>query len=155
MRSRTYFTYRTPYGPLTIGGERERIYRVALGHLAFEGERRPSAATNACADQLLEYFAGKRTSFTVDLLVEGTLFQKEVWQAIGDIPYGQVRTATHIAHVIGRPNANRAVGQAVSSNPLAILIPAHRVTSASGRTVDTDRAAQLRAALRKLERSFA
>lgn len=155
MRSLNHFTYRTAYGPLTIAGEGESIVRIALGRIDMEGQQRPSTATNACADQLLEYFAGKRTLFNVQMRVEGTAFQKDVWHAICNIPYGQVRTATHIAQVIGRPNANRAVGQAISSNPLAILIPAHRVIPATGRVEPTDANAQLRAAFRKLEQAYA
>lgn len=150
---RNHHVYRTPYGLMTISASGPEICGVMLGAQG-AGAARPSEATNACATQLLEYFAGKRAVFTVPLLMEGTDFQRKVWEAICGIPYGQTRTATEIAELIGKPHANRAVGQAVRANPLAVLVPAHRVIAASGRVEPADQGAQLRAAFRKLEQGF-
>ena len=92
------------------------------------------AKTYACeaASQLTEYFRGERTQFTVPLVYEGTAFQKEVWQALLEIPYGETRTYKEIALQIGRPKAVRAVGQANRANPIAIIVPCHRVIGVGG-----------------------
>lgn len=82
--------------------------------------------------QLKEYFAGQRESFSVALLPTGTDFQTAVWCALREIPYGQTRTYTQIAEMIGRPRAVRAVGAANGANPLPILVPCHRVIGANG-----------------------
>ena len=149
------FIYRTAYGPLSIGARGERICRVALGSAPLAGDERPSAATNACANQLMEYFAGKRTVFDVLLLMDGTSFQMQVWECVRQIPSAQTRTATEVAELIGHPGAARAVGAALRQNPLAVLVPAHRVIAANGRVDAADRAAQLRRAFRELEQRFA
>ena len=81
----------------------------------------------------MEYLAGKRTAFTVAYAPAGTDFQLRVWQAVANIPYGQTRTTREIAATIGAADAYRAVGAAVRKSPLAILIPAHRIVSATGK----------------------
>lgn len=153
--SSNFFVYRTAFGPVTIGACGERICRVALGTGPLEGDERPSAVTNACANQLMEYFAGKRTAFDVPVLLNGTDFQAQVWECAQRIPYGQVRTATEVAEIIGHAGAARAVGNAVRKNPIAVVVPAHRVVPASGRVEPDDAAAQLRRAFRDLEQRFA
>ena len=82
--------------------------------------------------ELAEYFAGSRKSFNIPLLLVGTDFQKSVWQALQEIPYGEVVTYMDIAHLIGNPKGVRAVSQAIGSNPLSILIPCHRVVGSNG-----------------------
>ncbi len=82
--------------------------------------------------ELQEYFEGKRREFTVPLRPEGTAFQKQVWQALLTIPYGQTRSYGQIAAQIGKPGASRAVGMGNHCNPIAILIPCHRVIGANG-----------------------
>lgn len=82
--------------------------------------------------ELEEYFSGVRTSFTVPLLAEGTPFQQAVWQFLTDIPYGETATYGQIAARLGRPGAARAVGMACNRNPIAIIIPCHRVVGADG-----------------------
>lgn len=74
-----------------------------------------------------EYFAGERRTFTIPLAPEGTAFQKQVWQALLAIPYGETRSYGQIAAMIGRPRAARAVGMGNHKNPISILIPCHRV----------------------------
>lgn len=155
IQSPNYFVYRTAFGPVTIGAHAERICRIALGASALEGDERPSAATNACANQLMEYFAGKRTVFDVPVLLRGTDFQVQVWECAQRIPYGQVRTAAEAAEIVGHTGAARAVGSAVRKNPIAVVVPAHRIVAASGRVEPDDTAAQLRRAFRELEQRFA
>jgi methylated-DNA-[protein]-cysteine S-methyltransferase len=83
-------------------------------------------------DQLAEYFAGHRKRFELELAPHGTPFQRRVWQALTEIPYGKVASYGEIAHRIGRPGAARAVGQANGANPIPIVIPCHRVIAADG-----------------------
>jgi methylated-DNA-[protein]-cysteine S-methyltransferase len=85
--------------------------------------------------QLAEYFAGDRQDFDLPLAPEGTAFQRTVWRALAEIPYGETRSYGQIAHAIGKPAAVRAVGAANGSNPLAIIVPCHRVIGSSGRLV--------------------
>jgi len=91
-------------------------------------------ATATAQQQLLEYFAGKRREFSLSLDLRGTEFQRECWQQLLRIPYGKTRSYGEIARAIGRPNAFRAVGQSNHQNPVAIVVPCHRVL-ASGRTL--------------------
>lgn len=82
--------------------------------------------------QLNEYFAGSRKSFDIPMQVNGTEFQKSVWEHIAKIPYGQHISYKDIAEAIGKPKAVRAVGTAVGNNPICIIGPCHRVLTASG-----------------------
>lgn len=86
-------------------------------------------------NQLMEYFQGKRTEFTLPLAPRGTEFQKKVWKALCTIPYGQTRSYGQIAAQVGNPKACRAVGGANNKNPIWILIPCHRVIGANGSLV--------------------
>lgn len=130
---RTFFTYPTAFGPVTIGADGTAVTTVVLGEVTLPGERRATAITTEAANQVMEYLAGKRTAFTVACAPAGTDFQHEVWKALANIPYGQTRTTREIAATIGAAEAYRAVGAAVRKSPLAILIPAHRVVSATGK----------------------
>ena len=85
------------------------------------------------AEQLQDYFAGRRTVFDLPLAEEGTPFQRRVWSALCDIPYGTCRTYGEIARAIGAPGAARAVGMACNRNPWMIVVPCHRVVGAGGR----------------------
>jgi len=84
------------------------------------------------SSQLEEYFGGARHTFDIPLNFQGTSFQKTVWQALLDIPYGQTRTYGEIAVQIGNAKAVRAVGAANGRNPISIIAPCHRVIGASG-----------------------
>ena len=85
------------------------------------------------AEQLKEYFSGKRKTFSLPLNPKGTEFQKKVWDALLQIPFGQTRTYGEIARQIGNPKACRAVGMANHVNPIMIVIPCHRVIGAKGK----------------------
>jgi O-6-methylguanine DNA methyltransferase len=84
------------------------------------------------ANELEEYFAGKRRQFTFPLDLRGTDFQQACWQALLGIPYGETRTYADIARAVGKPNAFRAVGMANNRNPIAIVVPCHRVIASDG-----------------------
>ncbi len=91
--------------------------------------------TDKAYHQLLEYFDGKRKTFDVQYKLNGTDFQKKVWSALCDIPYGETRSYKDVAIAIGNEKASRAVGMANNKNPLHILVPCHRVIGASGELV--------------------
>ena len=86
----------------------------------------------AAAVQLDEYFAGSRTAFDLPLHLDGTDFQRQAWQALADIPYGETISYAGQADAIGRPGAFRAVGAANGRNPVPIVLPCHRVVGTDG-----------------------
>ena len=122
----------TPAGLLGLEGEEGGLTRLYLPGQAGEpaGEETPLLALGRV--QLLEYFRGTRREFSLPLLPRGTPFFRQVWAALGEVPYGQVTTYGTLARRVGRPRAVRAVGQANHRNPLPILIPCHRVVGADG-----------------------
>jgi methylated-DNA-[protein]-cysteine S-methyltransferase len=83
-------------------------------------------------DELEEYFAGQRRAFTFSLDLRGTDFQLACWRALLAIPYGETRSYADIARAVGKPNAFRAVGMANNRNPIAIVVPCHRVIASDG-----------------------
>lgn len=128
-----YYVYAMPQGRMTIVDSGGAVVRIGFGVLDVEGSAlSPTALTNEAATQLMEYFAGKRRTFSLPLAPKGTPFQKEVWQALSSIPYGQTRSYADIAAQVGRPKAFRAVGMANNRNPIPIVIPCHRVVGSSG-----------------------
>lgn len=91
----------------------------------------PAALADVVA-QLEEYFAGARHGFDVALDPAGTVFQQQVWVALQQIPFGETRSYLEVANAVGRPRASRAIGLAVGRNPIAIIIPCHRVIGSNG-----------------------
>lgn len=85
--------------------------------------------------QILEYFEGRRKSFDIPLSMKGTEFQKRVWSALRRIPYGETRSYQEIAEMVGNRKAARAVGMANNRNPIAIIVPCHRVIGKNGKLV--------------------
>jgi methylated-DNA-[protein]-cysteine S-methyltransferase len=127
----------SPIGPLTLVAD-----DGALAGLYMEQHRhRPPVETfghrdeepfGAVIEQLTEYFAGRRTEFDLPTTSVGTPFQRTVWTALRDIPYGETISYRELAERIGRPTAVRAVGLANGRNPISIVVPCHRVVGASG-----------------------
>ena len=109
--------------------EVERANRVRLGELI---EAHDSPVLLETERQLQQYFAGTRNQFELELDFTGTDFQKQVWQALLTIPFGETRSYSQIAEQIGNPKAVRAVGAANGRNPISIIAPCHRVVGASG-----------------------
>jgi len=138
MKTTTFFsTFPSPVGRLTLVGEGDDVVglhfdkdplagTVRAGAVKDDGRLRPAV------EQLEEYFAGQRTVFDLSLVPPGTAFQKKVWAALVKIPYGATATYGQIARSVGRPDASRAVGGANHRNPIAIIIPCHRVIGADG-----------------------
>jgi methylated-DNA-[protein]-cysteine S-methyltransferase len=86
----------------------------------------------AAARQLKEYFAGKRREFDLPLRMEGTEFQQRVWRELTKIPFGETRSYGQLAQRLNNPNGSRAVGLANGRNPIAVIVPCHRVIGADG-----------------------
>ena len=118
--------YSFPIGSVTVGYEDDAVVSLKISPSAGVSDN-PSLFSDQVAMELQEYFEGKRTRFTFPLCLDGTDFQKAVWQALLGIPYGQTRTYSQVAAAIGRPKASRAVGIACSKNPIWIAVPCHRV----------------------------
>ncbi|MFJ7166938.1 methylated-DNA--[protein]-cysteine S-methyltransferase [Streptomyces globosus] len=130
----------SPYGPLTLVasdgvlcglymvGQRHRPAEEAFGaRVSAEEEPFPEVVR-----QLAAYFAGDLTRFDLPLRMEGTPFQRSVWDQLVQIPYGQTWSYGELAARLGKPNASRAVGLANGKNPIGIIVPCHRVIGASG-----------------------
>jgi methylated-DNA-[protein]-cysteine S-methyltransferase len=103
--------------------------------------------------QLREYFAGKRKAFNVSLDMRGTRFQKDVWEALLAIPFGETRSYGQIANQLGNPRATRAVGAANGKNPVSIIVPCHRVIGSSGKLTGFGGGLETKAQLLNLENS--
>lgn len=120
----------TPIGPLLLSAEDGRLSGVAF---AASAEARSADPLLLEAEaQLHAYFAGELRRFELPLAPRGTEFQRSVWEALLEIPYGSTSTYSELAAAIGRPSACRAVGAANGRNPLAVIVPCHRVIGAAG-----------------------
>ena len=131
-----YYQYQTVLGLLTICEENDAVIAINVGHYSEnKGEKRESELIRRTYKQFVEYLDGKRKVFDLPLSLKGTDFQKQVWQALRDIPYGETRSYKQIAVAIGNPKAVRAVGMANNRNPLLIVVPCHRVIGTDGKMV--------------------
>jgi methylated-DNA-[protein]-cysteine S-methyltransferase len=133
-----HFTYlETPIGRLLLAASAAGLLRVSFpsGTRARGPEPGWTESDEWLADparQLAEYFAGERRIFDLRLAPRGTSFQRLVWAALAEIPYGETRSYGDLARRIGRPAASRAVGAANGRNPLPIVLPCHRVVGTDG-----------------------
>jgi len=131
-----YYFYETIFGRIMIGSDGKAVTFIkTVWNEEPIGEMVADALTDTAAQQLEEYFAGKRSRFDVSLHPHGTVFQKSVWKALCDIPYGETRSYKQIAQAVGNPDACRAVGMANNKNPIWIMIPCHRVIGSSGKLI--------------------
>ena len=101
--------------------------------------------------QLNDYFCGELNSFSMPLAAKGTEFQKQVWHALTQIPYGQTCSYQDVANAIGNPNAVRAVGLANGKNPISVIVPCHRVIGKSGKLTGYAGGLAVKKALLELE----
>ena len=146
----TYAFYQSPFGLLKIGAADGKV--ILVGIVSKQDEpNQPTALSAEVYRQLQEYFAGKRTVFTVPYALNGTSFQQAVWTQIAKIPYGQTVTYKDIAQAIDKPRAFQATGRAVGANPLAILIPCHRVVGSNGELTGYAFGLEMKKALLNLE----
>ena len=137
METLYYSRTSSPAGPLLIG-----VSEAALVALAFDRGlpkkiadqavqwQESESRTRLVREQLQEYFSGKRRDFDLALDLRGTDFQKRCWNELLRIPYGETRSYGDIARAVGSPKSFRAVGQANHYNPIAIIVPCHRVLAA-------------------------
>jgi methylated-DNA-[protein]-cysteine S-methyltransferase len=125
----------TPVGRLVLESDGNVLIRVWLPgeerHANGAGGPVPPALKEA-ASQLGEYFAGARTEFDLAMELDGTPFQRQVWDELTRIPYGETISYGELARRIGRPRGPRAVGQANGKNPIPIIVPCHRVVASNG-----------------------
>jgi methylated-DNA-[protein]-cysteine S-methyltransferase len=137
MNKMYYSWFDSPVGPLLLAGTNAGLRLVSFS----AGKRRKSVDNEWCADaaaftevvrQLQSYFAGERKSFDLPLVLEGTDFQKRIWTALQNIPYGETVSYKMLAERVGSPKAVRAVGAANGANPIPIIIPCHRVIGNDG-----------------------
>ncbi len=131
--SKTYHGYySSEIGDIKIIGGENKIFSIDFI------EKKPTANTEIppyleeCIEQLDDYFRGERKIFSMKLTLQGTDFQKKVWNQLIKIPYGEISSYKDIALKIGNPNASRAVGNANRKNKLAIIVPCHRVIGSNG-----------------------
>jgi methylated-DNA-[protein]-cysteine S-methyltransferase len=124
---------KSPVGTWAVEGDNDGITKIYLPseHARATSGPVPKVVARA-AKQLTEYFEGTRRNFDMPLHDAGTPFQQDVWSALTDIPYGQVRSYGDVASAVGRPLAYRAVGNANGKNPWPVVVPCHRVVATDG-----------------------
>ena len=126
---------KTPIGDICILEENNKIIGLTLDNEKYCYTEKNTEILNETEKQLNEYFWGKRKKFNVPINPKGTEFQKQVWNELLKIPYGQTVTYKRIAQKIEKPNAARAVGMANHNNPIAIIVPCHRVVGSNSKLV--------------------
>lgn len=121
----------TSIGSITVVEEDEKIIRISFEKQKYDCECE-TPLIHRTFKQLNEYLQGNRTTFTIPISLKGTSFQLQVWKALQSVPYGETCSYQEIAQRIGNPKACRAVGMANHNNPIAIMIPCHRVIGKNG-----------------------
>ena len=132
-----YTVHPSPIGPLTLMASDGHLTHLEMEHEAHAvgvppGSRRDDACFAEVRAQLDQYFAGERTAFALPLRLEGTEFQQAVWAQLRAIPYGTTISYGELARRVGNPKASRAVGLANGRNPVAVIVPCHRVIAGDG-----------------------
>jgi methylated-DNA-[protein]-cysteine S-methyltransferase len=130
-------TMDSPIGTLTLTAQGEALTGVHMHEqrhapMLSAGIERDDAALAPFVAQLRAYFAGELTDFELPIELRGTEFQRRVWASLQEIPYGETISYGELARWVGNPNASRAVGTANGHNPVAVIVPCHRVIAADG-----------------------
>jgi len=124
-------TLKNDFGIITLTFSDEGLHTLNLNgnkeNIVFELSK-----SNEYLTQLKDYFNGNRKHFDLPLILVGTSFQRKVWEYIQHIPFGETQTYNEVAQGIGHPNAQRAVGNALHTNPIPIIVPCHRVVRTDG-----------------------
>ena len=151
----------TPVGLLKIHSEDNHLVAIewqnekrVIKHLAQSIESKSDVFLDDVEKQIQEYFDGDRKTFSIQMRPIGTDFQKKVWKALSNIPFGTIKSYGEIATEIGSPKASRAVGAANGKNPLSIVIPCHRVIGANGKLTGFAGGVDVKEKLLNLEGSF-
>jgi len=135
---KNFYYYNSPIGELTIIEHEGFITNVNFGKTEFDNSEYVLNETDILKEsvkQLKEYFNRKRKEFNLPLKPNGTIFMKNVWKSLCNIPYGETKSYIYIAKEIGNDKACRAVGMANNKNPIPIIIPCHRVIGKNGKLV--------------------
>ncbi len=135
-----YDTFPTPHGPFSVAlDDNDAVVAACFGDLARLRKSAPAGdlvrdarRTATVRRELGEYFAGKRSAFSVKTAARGTPFQQRAWAALRAIPFGETRSYGGLAAQLGNANASRAVGRANATNPVCVIVPCHRVIGADG-----------------------
>jgi methylated-DNA-[protein]-cysteine S-methyltransferase len=152
------FFYDMPIGQIFIAEDGIGINKVTLaGDINEEDLKKytmeETKLIKETAGQLREYFEGIRKEFTISLNPQGSSFQKKVWEALLQIPYGETRSYKEIAQIIGNKKAARAVGMANHNNPIMCIIPCHRVIGSDGSLIGYRGGIEIKVKLLQLEKS--
>jgi methylated-DNA-[protein]-cysteine S-methyltransferase len=126
------YYYKSPLGWLELVADQDQLLELNFGKNQDLADTQPHGYLPQVVDQLDEYFAGQRKKFELNLRPVGTEFQRSVWQELQAIPYGQTASYKEVASRLGQPRAMRAVGNANGRNPIAIIVPCHRVLAHDG-----------------------
>lgn len=124
--------YKSPIGTVEIEGTQDSILNLNFVDQAHSDDDDLPSCIKECAKQIDEYFQGNRKTFSLNLIMQGTDFQKSVWRQLMKIPYGTTASYGEVAVAIGNPTACRAVGSANGKNPISIIVPCHRVIGSDG-----------------------
>ncbi len=148
---KTFYDYETIIGKIFIEADDNFLTQISFRKLS--GKRLETPVIKETITQLEEYFIKKRKTFDLPLKLEGTDFQKSVWNALLTIPYGKTATYKDIAKLIGNEKSSRAVGMANNKNKLPIIIPCHRVIGANGNLTGYAGGLEIKQKLLNLEKS--
>lgn len=148
---RKHFFYDTKLGKVGIAELGGKITHLYFSETPPDSVLEETPLLASAAKQLREYFNGARRTFDLPLAPEGTAFQRSVWDRLREIPYGETRSYGEIAREIGNAKASRAVGMSNHRNPIAIVIPCHRVIGAGGKLVGYAGGLDIKRALLNLE----
>ena len=128
------YSYETKLGSVIFVEEDGTLLAIST-HRTFSATVQETELIKEAYRQFSEYLEGERKVFDLTFKMQGTEFQKRVWKALCDIPYGETRSYKQIAEAIGNPKAVRAIGMANNKNPLLVVVPCHRVIGANGQLV--------------------
>ena len=148
------YNWLSPVGYIHIKEENNFIIGIGFGEHNYDCTDIPSPLINTAVNQLSQYFKGERKNFQLPIKLNGTDFQKRVWQALLTIPYGETRCYGEIAKQIGNPKGQRAVGMANNKNPISIVVPCHRVIGKNGNLTGYAGGLNIKEKLLNLEYTF-
>ena len=132
MEGNYTYAYSSPLGTILLESNKDHLLSAGFKDDAFAIDNNPNTVINETILQLDDYFAGKRLHFDIPIFPSGTAFQQQVWQELLKIPYGVTITYLQLAKRLGNVKSIRAAASANGKNPLAIIIPCHRVVGAGG-----------------------
>lgn len=158
---RCFYLYQTSVGTMLVAEDGEGITELSLiteiedlSESFADYERKETQRLKKAATEFKEYLEGKRKEFTVELRPQGTEFQRKVWDALRQIPYGETRSYKQIAEAVGSPKAFRAVGMANHNNPIMCMIPCHRVIGSDRKLVGYAGGLEIKEMLLRLEKAL-